>query len=180
MKSKILLGLILLALIGLTLGLSGCSKDYYVKKYCNPSTNIRDSVVLTFKDSIRIVLKDSTVITKGGKVESNIKNPCDEKGNLKPIDQTFVNGNNKTSIKSDGNNLIIKSDCEDQINKYKEQVAYLLTQVGENKTHTEYQTQVIEVKLTWWERLKSGVFGDVTALMAISFLVYLGFKLKIY
>jgi hypothetical protein len=171
--------LIFIAILLITLCTScGVVKDHYVKKYCKPSSNIKDSIVLIYKDSIRINFKDSIVIIKGGNIESEINNPCDTNGLLKDFEQRFKSGNNTTIITGKNGKIYIKSNCEDQINKYKEQVAYLLTQVGENKVHTEYQTQIIEVQLSWWEKLKSGWFGDGCFIIALSFLLYALYKIK--
>ena len=114
------------------------------------------------------------------KIEAEINIPCDTNGLLKDFEQRFKAGNNTTTITGKGGKIYINSDCEDQINKYKEQVAYLLTQVGENRTHTENQTQVIEVNLTWWEKLKSGWFGDGCFVVALSFFLYALYKIKSY
>lgn len=109
---------------------AGC-KSYYLGKYCHPDDfmTVRDSI--NFRDSVVLHIKDSTrlIITKGGSMEANINNPCDSAGMLRTFEQRFKNGSNTTTIKSDGKNLYVKSDCEDQITEYKSQIQSLVSEL---------------------------------------------------
>lgn len=158
---------------------SSC-KNYYLHKYCKSGTNVKDSTVIkiTIRDSVNITQRDSVVITKGGSVETDF-NPCDSiTGKLKELSMKFKNGGNTTTIKTENGKLVVKTDCEDQINHYKLLAEYYK---GEWDTalmiqYTEIKT--VEKKLTWWEHFKVGHFGDASFVLSLVFICYIIYKIK--
>lgn len=176
MKKTIYLLLILFGLM-MIVSMVGC-KTYFLNKYCKSSFQIKDSISFLRKDSTYINIKDSVIIKEGGSVNIDLGNPCDSlTGKLKEMNLKFKNGINNTSFNTNSGRLIINSNCESQIEIYRNRLTYLENQLSDSQYQIKQETKVIERPLTWWQELKIGFIGDLHALLSIIFCLYICHKL---
>lgn len=176
MKKLVILLLILFGLM-LIIPMVGC-ESYCMRHHCKSSIKIKDSVYISRKDSTYINIKDSVIIKEGGSVNIDLGDPCDSlTGKLKEMNLRFKNGINNTVINTSTGRLLINSDCESQIERYRNQVSLLQNQLSDSQYHHEQEIKVIEKPLTRWQQLKISRFGDVTALLTMVLIIYCTYRL---
>ncbi len=177
MNKRIIYLVIFLALLGMMLGTSSC-KSYYLNRFCRSELQIKDSIQISIRDSVNIQNRDSIIITKGGSVETDLGNPCDSiTGKLRTLEYKFRNGSNTTTISTVGGKLIVKSDCENQVNHYKLLSEYYKSERDTALMQNRSETKVIEKRLSWWERCKVSGFGDISFVISMMAILYVIHKL---
>lgn len=161
----------------------GSCKNYYLTKYCKKEIriNIKDSTVVVKRDSISVHIKDSIRIINGGSTEIIIDNPCDSiLGVLKGINQSSKSGRNTLTVKSDNNRLIIRANCEDIIQRFRNSI-YVRDRKIDSLNKNVYDSHVTiekKQKINLWDKFKMSIAGDILILIGVVSITFALIKLK--
>ena len=158
-------------LLLLVMGLTSCGTQRQIKK-CEKCYSLLDSTTL-IKDSVHITYDTTTHVISIPKDTSYsiLVIECDSNGKASIKTSTTTNGSRSTINTTLNNNVLnIQATCKEYIDSL--QIVNKEVNRLRSETNTVFVPQLIEKKLTWWQKFKINFGGYAFLLIGL----WIGFK----